>query len=140
MALATPSPVVLRPVSRTTARPAARPAAEARARRAGSSGHRLRLTRRGRVVLTLAVTAPIALAALLGSHSNAQAGSSAAAQVRATGTVVVQPGENLWSLARTILPQSDPREAVRRIKELNHLTSDRVEAGQQLVVPLVHEG
>ena len=134
MAATTPSPVVLRPLLRTTARPtvsaAVRPSAHASAR----SG--LRLTRRGRVVLTLAITAPIALAALIGGHANAEAGSSAAAQAKATGAIVVQPGETLWSLAQQALPGSDPREAVRRIEELNHLTNGRVVAGQQLIVPL----
>ena len=112
MAATTPSPVVLRPLLRTTARPT------------------VSATVRG------TAPAPIALAALIGGHANAEAGSSAAAQAKATGAVVVQPGETLWSLAQQALPGSDPREAVRRIEELNHLTNGRVVAGQQLIVPL----
>jgi LysM repeat protein len=56
--------------------------------------------------------------------------------MRATGHVVVQPGESLWSVAREVAPQADPRETVLRLRELNHLSSDSVEVGQALVVPV----
>jgi LysM repeat protein len=56
--------------------------------------------------------------------------------MQATGRVVVQPGESLWQLAQELAPQADPRSTVLRIRDLNHLSSDRVEAGQALVVPI----
>jgi hypothetical protein len=97
---------------------------------------RLRLTRRGRAVVTLAITLPLLIAALASSRHTADAGTTAVAQLQATGRVVVQPGESLWRLAQELAPQTDPRATVVRIRDLNHLTSDRVEAGQALVVPV----
>ncbi len=56
----------------------------------------------------------------------------------ATASVVVQPGQTLWSVARQVAPGADVRETVARIKDLNGLSgpsSDVVVPGQQLVVP-----
>jgi hypothetical protein len=97
---------------------------------------RLRLTRRGRAVATLAITLPLLVVALASSRHTADAGTTAVAQMQATGRVVVQPGESLWQLAQELAPQADPRSTVLRIRDLNHLSSDRVEAGQALVVPI----
>ena len=57
-------------------------------------------------------------------------------QSRATGVVVVQPGENLWQIARTIAPRNDPRETVMAIRDLNGLGESTVKAGQSIVVPV----
>jgi hypothetical protein len=54
----------------------------------------------------------------------------------ATSVVVVQPGENLWQLARQLAPGTDPREVVTQIRVLNGLGSTPVEAGQSIVVPV----
>jgi len=128
MATTAPSPLV-----GTTAR---RPRAEYSPTAAPRRSTRLRLTRRGRMVITLAITMPLLCAALVSSRHSADAGTTAVAQVQATGSVVVQPGESLWQLARELAPNMDPRSTVLRIRELNHLSSDRVEAGQALVVPV----
>jgi len=96
----------------------------------------LRLTRRGRAVVTLAITIPVVLGAVVCTRTTADAGTTAVTQVRATGHVVVQPGESLWSVARAVAPQADPRETVLRLRDLNHLPSDSVEVGQSLVVPV----
>ena len=42
----------------------------------------------------------------------------------------------MWSVARAVAPQADPRETVLRLRDLNHLPSDSVEVGQSLVVPV----
>jgi hypothetical protein len=56
--------------------------------------------------------------------------------VPATSVVVVQPGENLWQIARRLAPGSDPREVLTQLRTLNHLGSAPVEAGQSIVVPV----
>jgi hypothetical protein len=45
---------------------------------------------------------------------------------------VVQPGETLWSIARTLHPDGDIRPLVDRLVELNG--SDHLEVGQVLVL------
>lgn len=74
---------------------------------------------------------------LLSGRLSADAGTSLADQGRATGVVVVQPGENLWQIAKAVVPGLDPREAVTLIRELNGLDSSTVVAGQSIVVPVM---
>lgn len=50
-------------------------------------------------------------------------------------TVVVQPGDSLWSIASSNYPSDDIRERVEDIVELNHLSSDTVIAGETLQLP-----
>ena len=104
------------------------------------TGSPLRLTRRGRrlvrtVVVTLALLVALAAAVVAGVPSVA-AGDGAA--VPATASVVVQPGQTLWQVARQVAPGTDIRETVARIKDLNGLSGaagDVVQPGQLLVVP-----
>lgn len=101
----------------------------------------IRLTRRGR---RLARTAVIALALLLaltigvlGRGAPVQAG-DAPAQV-ATSTVIVEPGQSLWDVARGLSLDADLRETVARIQELNGLSGgagSTVRPGQELIVPM----
>jgi hypothetical protein len=105
------------------------------ARRAPSAG--IRLTRRGRVVLGLGSTLILLAVVLFSGFLTAEADSSLADQGRATGVVVVQPGESLWQIAQGIAPDTDPRETVTRIRELNSLGDGPVVPGQSIVVPVV---
>ena len=101
----------------------------------------IRLSRRGR---RLARTAVIALALLLaltigvlGRGTPVQAG-DAPAQV-ATSTVIVEPGQSLWDVARGLSLDADLRETVARIQELNGLSGgagSTVRPGQELIVPM----
>ena len=93
---------------------------------------RLRLTRRGRVVLivlpaVLAGTA--ALVSLTGPFAEAQ-------PVRPTATVVVGTGDTLWSIAERIAPRADPRDVVADLEQANHLGGAAVQAGQRLRLPV----
>jgi nucleoid-associated protein YgaU len=90
----------------------------------------LRLTRRGRVVLLLILSA-----LLLGAFSIGRVSSSAAGHRVAQRVVVVHPGDTLWSIAQHVAPGSDPREVVARIADANGLPTSDVRVGQQLVVP-----
>ncbi len=98
----------------------------------------LRLTRRGRVVVAVAV------ALLLTALSLVVAGSALATSNAApsrTGEqhltqVTVRPGQSLWSVAEAADPNADTRLVIQQIIDLNGLTGDTVVAGQQLWVPL----
>jgi hypothetical protein len=96
----------------------------------------VRLTRRGRVVLVLAMVTIALVAFTVG-----RAGSSHAATERTVPTpyaqTTVHAGETLWSVATRVAPGRDPRVVVERIRELNHLDSASLQAGQQLLLPRV---
>lgn len=92
----------------------------------------LRLTRRGRTVLTT-----IALLLTLGVAFTAQRadadGASAATPV-VTHTVVA--GETLWAIAAGVAaPGEDVRDVVDRLMELNGLSEGGLRSGQQILVP-----
>ena len=53
----------------------------------------------------------------------------------ATITVVVQPGDSLWSIAQTRYPGADTRERVDAIERLNGLGSPVIAAGETLQLP-----
>lgn len=92
---------------------------------------RLRLTRRGRALITaLAVVALILLGFMRGGAAFGQ--SSPAAPVK----VVVQPGDTLWSIAKAMNPEADPRAGVSAIRALNKLSpSAHLIPGQALLLP-----
>lgn len=92
---------------------------------------RVRLTRRGRLLLLLTLVALLLVAFSLG-RTSADAG-HAAPPVRAT--TVVQPGETLWAIAHRIAPGADPRVVVERLSRLNDLGERPIVAGQRLVLP-----
>ena len=101
---------------------------------AGSRG-RLRITRRGRAVLTAVVALPLAAAAVFGGIG---AVGATATDTHASATfsyVTVAPGESLWQLAQQIAPNADPRDVVEAITNLNALSSGVVQPGQRLAIP-----
>lgn len=100
---------------------------------------RLRLTRRGRIVLIglpLVLLAAIlfSLAGLLNSPAKAADTASGLAVTPAV-SVTVQPGESLWAIAGAVDPGRDPRDVIADIVQLNDLDGGRVMPGQQLFVP-----
>lgn len=69
----------------------------------------------------------------LGVLSNSVAGGDVPSH---TVSVVVAPGENLWTLARQHAPDSAPAAVVERIRDLNDLDpTDSVSVGMPLMVP-----
>jgi nucleoid-associated protein YgaU len=93
----------------------------------------LRLTRRGRLVLVLVVLA-LAYAGL--TMVSAPAASTGQVRHVRAHTVVVTPGETLWDIARSVAPESDPRDVVAEIVDLNSLTDPgAIRVGQPLDVP-----
>jgi LysM repeat protein len=100
--------------------------------RGAGSGRRpgIRLTRRGRLVLLVLLLAVAGFGALLAAST-----SEAAAPAGPAPTVVVRPGDTLWSIAERYAPGPDPFATIERIRQLNGLTGYTVQAGQKLVLP-----
>lgn len=47
-------------------------------------------------------------------------------------TLTIRQGQTLWSIARQIAPEQDPRDVIMRIKQDNGLVDSRLTAGQIL--------
>jgi hypothetical protein len=95
-------------------------------RRAG-----VRLTRRGRLVLLALLLMLTGAVAVLVAASTGEA----AAPAGPAATVVVQPGDTLWSIAARYAPGPDPFTTIERIRQLNGLDGYTVHAGQRLMLP-----
>lgn len=125
-------------VLRTAASATAPVGAGATAARPG----RLRLTRRGRLLLiglpVLTAAAALMLGAALmagGLVNQAQASTEASFGVEAR-EVVVAPGETLWDIASEIDSTEDTDVLILRIAELNDLDGSTLQPGQRLDVPV----
>ena len=95
----------------------------------------IRLTRRGRRVVALLAIIPIALTFLLIGMRGAVATDGTVQSE--TQSVVVKPGQSLWDVAVAISPNTDPRETIWLIQQLNTMETSDVLAGQALIVPVV---
>lgn len=91
-----------------------------------------RLTRRGRVLLVAGLVAVLFAAFSLGRSVSEAAPLTAQP---AQHLVTVQQGDSLWTLARRVAPDHDPRDVVAQIRELNDLASSGLTPGQQLLLP-----
>ncbi len=91
----------------------------------------VRLTRRGRLVLLALL---LILTGTLGVLAAASTG-EAAGPAGPAPTVVVQPGDTLWSIAARNAPGPDPFGTIERIRQLNNLDGYTVHAGQRLILP-----
>ncbi|SEN87246.1 LysM peptidoglycan-binding domain-containing protein [Cryobacterium sp. TMT1-3] len=119
---------------------------------------RLRLTRRGRAVLTTLAAVPLVLGALAFAVNGGAAGASDSAtgidvmsyttdsgivatlaysptDVGSARFITVDPGQTLWDLAEEISPSEDPRDVVADIKRLNALSVETLQPGQRLEIP-----
>ena len=92
------------------------------------SGH---LTVRGRRLISLIVALPIVgMSVFLGGQVAHALGAG-----KATTQIVVHQGESLWDVANRVAPQSDPREVIWTIQQLNHMKTSAILDGQSLTVP-----
>lgn len=97
---------------------------------------RLRLTRRGRVLLTaLAATPLVAAAVILGLNGGA-AVAGFDGDAPEAHSITVMHGQTLWSIAEEIAPADDPRDVIVRIMNVNNLETAALEPGQQLDLPI----
>lgn len=112
-----------------------------RARAAAAQPAPLRLTRRGRaVVAVLTVLAAAAVVMLLwlavaGGAQAASHGEPAGAGYRGMTSIVVKPGQTLWSIAVAAEPSANPWVVIRQIIDANALGGTSVRSGQLLWVP-----
>lgn len=94
--------------------------------------HGSRLTRRGRLVVTLIWVVLLALAVLpfVQSAGGAEPGGR-------TIPVRIEPGDTLWQVARDAAPEADPRVLVDQIVELNGLRAGSdIRPGDTVQVPV----
>lgn len=104
------------------------------ARQVAGSGATLRLTRRGRLVLTV-VFLLVALTVLTVFGARSAATDQAGTPVQ-TRTVLVAEGDTLWGIAAGVAEPGEVREMVHQIEELNALTGPELLVGQRIAVPL----
>jgi hypothetical protein len=102
---------------------------------------RSRLTRRGRITVSALVMAAVLLVAALAWLAGAtradatRSGPPASAVYRSLASVVVQPGQSLWTIAAQAEPSADPRSVIQQIIDLNALGRTSIQPGQHLWVP-----
>lgn len=88
----------------------------------------IRLTRKGRLVMTISATV-VALVAIFTQVT----GGAEASNTQTVGSVVevtVFPGDTLWSIAKAIKPEADPRATIYEIKAMNLIEGNTVFPGQ----------
>jgi LysM repeat protein len=88
------------------------------------SGRRIRPFGRILVVLLLALAVSLSLAVV--AHGGT---------APAYSTVVVQPGDTVWSIAAEHYPADDTRSRVADIERANGLSSPLIEVGESLRLP-----
>ena len=93
----------------------------------------LRLTRRGRIVITTLAAIPLVVGALVLAMSGGMA--LAAEPATPASYITMQPGQSLWDVAERVAPLEDPRDVIVDIAALNCLTGDAVQPGQRLALP-----
>jgi len=116
------------------------PAARSASGPARSSGRtHLRLTRRGRVVLTLLAAIPLVIGALVFALNGGGAAASGEKTHVQFQYVTVESGQSLWTIAEKVAPSADPRDVIADIVSLNQLDSGVVSPGQRLAIPSQYE-
>jgi hypothetical protein len=95
------------------------------------------LNRRGRLARTLVILSlAIVMVATFAFSAGAGSTDSMAATPDSFVTVVVGPGESLWSLAGRMAGDGDVRSLIEEIMVVNSLATPDVQAGQSLRIPL----
>ena len=95
------------------------------------------LNRRGRLARSLVVLSlAIVMVATFAFSAGAGSTDSMAATPDSFVTVVVGPGESLWSLAGRMAGDGDARSLIEEIMIVNSLATPDVQAGQSLRIPL----
>lgn len=100
----------------------------------GGAAAAVRLTRRGRLVVTMFLTVLIVAAFIVfGDASVATRDGGTAESVR---IIEVEQGQTLWQIASSVAEPGETGEMVYRIRELNSLPGSGLVEGQELAVPL----
>lgn len=146
------SSIAVNPIARPTQRPRLRlvrdheRAVPERRVSAGTAGGRpvsaprvsrsapARLTRRGRLVVTLVLLGAVLLVCVAFGARSAATGD--AGSPVPTRMVQVGPGDTLWGIASDVAGPGQVREKVLQIEELNALPGPALRVGQRLAVPV----
>lgn len=96
---------------------------------------RLRITPRGRAVLTAVAAFPLVLGAVFITTNGGGATATDQLSTVSFDHVTIQAGQTLWQLAEDLAPAADPRDVVSQIVNLNNLQSGDIQAGQELAIP-----
>lgn len=94
----------------------------------------VRLTRRGRLVLTVLFLVVVSVVLTVFGATSAATGE--AGTPVPTRSVVVEPGDTLWGIAAEVAASGEVREMTHRIQELNAMSGSGVAVGQELAVPI----
>ncbi|TQN41953.1 LysM domain-containing protein [Blastococcus colisei] len=125
-----------RPIGRAPAPTAGaprRPSAGRRPAATSASAAGLRLTRRARrLAVVMALAAGVAVGSWVGPLLG---GDSGGLRLAGETSVVVQPGDTLWSIASSLDGSGDVRALVDEIQTLNHLQGADLVPGQTLLLP-----
>jgi LysM repeat protein len=92
------------------------------------------LTARGRLVARALLLATVVIL-IVGVAASTRASSAEPSQPSAGVSVVVEPGDTLWNIADRYAAGHERGWAMREIRRLNRLADDRIEVGQELVLP-----
>jgi len=95
----------------------------------------LRLTKRGRAVITTLAATPLVIVALYFALNGGMANATLESAGGSFEYITVEAGQSMWQLASDLAPQADPREVIEQVVQLNGLESSDVYPGQQLAVP-----
>ena len=94
----------------------------------------VRLTRRGRLLVTLVLLAAVTAAFIVfssWSSATAEAGVDVPTRVH-----VVSEGDTLWAIASEIAEPGEIREVVHQIEKMNSLPGPSLVEGQELAIPV----
>lgn len=80
------------------------------------------------------VAAVLAIALLVARAATVGAGQTHKEPIKGF-TYQVKPGETLWSIARDVYPDEDPRDGIRWIQDANDLRGGLIRPGMQVIVP-----
>lgn len=109
--------------------------AGATSRPAGTAATHLKLTRRGRVVITTLAAVPLVIGAFLFAVNGGGAIATGSDTHTQFSYVTVHSGQSLWSIAEKVAPTADPRDVIADIVSLNQLQSAVVTPGQRIAIP-----
>ena len=132
-----PTPVgAYRPASRPGTRPASRPAARRSAQHPSMAYTPSVATyQRRRLVVLVAVmlVLGVVIAGVIGATgTTAQADQAVAGQSIEPRTVIAQPGDTLWAIAKRVAPQANISDLVDQLVRIN---GDAIVAGQVVRIP-----
>ena len=102
---------------------------------AQSTFPRLKITRRGRLVLGTLVAMPLVIGAVAVGLNAGGAVANSSSSHTSFDYETIASGETLWHLAETVAPAADPRDVIADIMRLNGLETASVVPGQRIAIP-----